>query len=187
MVDKEVFKLPPEGAYEADGDYTESGVGKGCPLRYGEVRVRLRGSRLSDPVKLVNSAITIAASKLHINGGITILESASIQTKLYDNAVEVRLRALMNSRTVRPQGATGSPARLASVAGLNGPNMTFTPLSDPIGGQGAAPQPECLLRGTSFWTLEAAAYYDPSLRNTTFNGHQLNTGFLVGQAGKDAE
>lgn len=69
VTDKEVFKMPPKLAYEADGWYKESTT-RCAAKRYGEVYVRLKGAkdvRLSPQTTLVEIAMAICVRKTYIN------------------------------------------------------------------------------------------------------------------------
>jgi len=209
IVDKEVFKLPPftndQGTpFEAEGEYTES-TPRGGVLRTVAVRVALRGSRNTDQLKLVQTAIAVAARKLEINGApltgpdASLLESGSVQVKLFDCKVEVQLRALVNppspgtpSRTLwgYVQGAftlgfagrpdTPATPRFMGLPLIPSPAMVETPYSD------ENPQPPPYrLRGSAGYLLIAARYYDPSLQNTKLNtdGQLSEGGPQVGKGG----
>lgn len=201
IVDQEVFKMPPKGAYKADGEYIESATQNGA-IRYGEVRVSLEGGKDTDQSNLILKAIAIAVTKLFNEGAkrqngnnagvnqFSILERCSVKMGLYDNSAEVQIRAMCKPGKKRVQGVTG-------LAGMS----TFTPLSDgnPAGGLG----PLYRLRGSANLLLQTAAYYDPSLTDNQLEGRNvpgvtntniptadtsaLNHGLLPGQAGQNRE
>lgn len=194
VVDKEVFKNPPQTAFTADGEYTETAT-RFDAKRFGDVWVDLRGSKTTDQAKLLETAILICTAKLDINGAPLvvqggdrrkpgILESAEAKVWMYDNRVRCHMRAWIDPRNRRINGVLF--LRNAAVS---------TPFSDP---QGFAQTPNYLDRGTAGLLLQAAKYYDPSLRNTQLgtgtlqaegvaltgdDNSQLNAGLLVGEAG----
>jgi len=164
IVDKEVFKNPPLGAMEAEGEYTETTTHLGH-MRHGHCRVRLKGSKLQDQGKLIDAALSIVARKLGILGaqlalqgigngkaviGFAAIESSSIRVGLYDNYVEVSMQAKMAPRPGKAQNS--------GAAGLNYSSFTTTPLSDP------SQPPTYFPYGTAPVLLQAAAYYDPNLQ-----------------------
>lgn len=184
IVDREVFKLPPAPAFEASGEYIESASHRGAK-RWGEVRVNLKGDLVTDQTLLIEKAIAVAVSKLTINGamtsqlakGFTLLESASVMVKMYDNEVEVRMRVLMKPKTDK----TGK-GRKRGVWGMDFAGMAFTPFSEP------GDMPPYLDRGTTPLLLQAAAYFDPcfeSQLNPTTG--QMDRGLAPGTAGETFE
>ena len=197
VVDKEVFKNPPLPAFEAKGEYWETAT-RFDAKRYADVRVELKGSKTVDQAELLETAVFVCAAKLDINGAPlgggegpqpegrqpAILESAEVRVNMYENIVSCHMRALLNVQTNRKGGAAFLKSAIA-----------FTPFSDP---QGTAPEPDYFDRGTANLLLQAAKYYDPSLRNTQLgagtlqageqlatgdDNSQLDAGLLVGQAG----
>lgn len=160
VVDREVFKFPPSPAFEADGEYFESGTQQGGFQKMVEVRVRLKGSKTTDQAQMLQRALSVAVAKATLKsiagGGLAvgslsdgIPQSASIMVKLYENQVEARVRMLI------PSGS----GRVESLVMRIGNATTFTPFSD-----GVKYQPSYFVRGTaSGLLLQAAAYYDPSL------------------------
>lgn len=200
IVDKEVYKKPPFPAYEADGEYTES-VGRAAARIFGQVRVHLKGDRLSNGAGLIDAAISVGGVRLFRRGkqidpnrkGFVVLESASLRVSLYDNDVEFFCRAAMSAPATRaaplPEGAIfmppverggqvgKNPAAFAAFGNLD----TFTPLTDGF------PDRKLLypVRGWLNLIMQAAAYYDPALRNTKLNSAtgQLTAGVEVGEAG----
>ncbi len=203
IIDKEVFKLPPslgtnQTAYEADGEYAETSVNNGA-RKVGMCRVRLKGSKTTDQVRMLDRALGICALKLRLQGANLILgggnvgpvapgllpgnfgklEKCVVMTKLYENEVECSMETLMDPDT--------SQLRFHGVAGLTfGANFGATPGSD--GNQ--ARTPIYPLRGTAGnYLIQAAAYYDPSLQGTTINlaTDNLNRGLVPGTAGRRLE
>lgn len=205
IVDREVFKHPPAPAYEAEGEYTETTT-HWAAKRIGEVRIRLKGSKTTPQEKLIETAVGVASAKLILGDGRTgaetttlttggggtttggsatftsvgnrfaLLEHASITVDMYNNVVEVRMRAWMKPYKRRKD----------NVAGFRFDGMAWTPGSEP--GYGAAP-PNYTARGSADILLQAAAYYDPSLATTVLNQttNQHSRGSEVGTAGVTQE
>lgn len=185
VVDQQVFKLPPRGASRASGKYREV-TGKGDGKRHGEIRVMLRGSTEQPQSVLVTTAMAICNSKMFARGADpqaakqeergTIL-GATCEVDLYQNEVAAAMVVLFPEKPKILKG-------LGSVE----KSMCFTPYSD-----GVAPAvntPPAPGRGTAGILLQAAAYYDPALRNTTLDpntGQFTGNGREVGQAGKNPE
>ena len=172
VVDKEVFKQPPSPAFEADGEYIESTVNPGGSIRLGECRVSLKGSKTTDQSVLIEKAVQTCVILCRTRGielqpqvielrttpggaftgfGISILKYAQVKRHLYRNEVEAMVRVQYKA----------SKDRLTGLAGFAGMG-TKTPFSD---AERAVPQYRD--RGTAFLLLQAAAYYDPSLLNTS--------------------
>ena len=156
IVDKEVYRLPPRPAFEASGSYTESATFKG-PLRTAEMSLKLRGHKFVSQDRLVEAAVGIASAKLAnlgtgvaINGvsRVRLPESMTLTLGLFDNTVEVRLRALL-----KPFNQN----RFGRVWGIDYRNLTEMP--------GDLGQPTYFDRGTASVLLQAAAYWDPTLAN----------------------
>lgn len=196
LTDKEQFKMPPPPAFKAQGVYRESTTKTGA-VRYGEVQVRLEGSKLTQQHVLAQVAVAVGMKKLRgtarqaggalipINESIALLELATIQHDLYENAVEFQARAMLQPKRQRTNGVSslgqfstfvpGSDAGNRDVGGL-APNQVNQP-------------PDYTLRGTASLLLQAAAYYDPSLAGTQINPTtgQLNQGREPGTAGRNPE
>ena len=209
LQDVEQFRMPPNPAFEADGDYTEMTTNNGA-LRYGTARIRLRGSNHQTQPFLVDRAVAICASKLLSNGAALnqgnqmnvsqfgLLKQAVIRCEMFRNEVEVQITAMLAPRSRSRFG------QVASVVYSNGNFQANIPVGG-VGGVGAAvgfftpltsvPFTDSLTppgyseRGTAGIVLQAAAYYDPSIPSTTINlnTEQLSTGRLVGEAGQLAE
>ncbi len=153
VTDKEVFKMPPQPAYEADGTYTETTTTQGA-IRFGEIRLKFKGSKNTSHAVLTRIAVATAAQKLKINGTRNKLVFAALSIGMYDNWVECAMK-------------------VQYAAGLIGgsKNLTVTP-----GSTGITPtNPRYRSYGTSYaansnMMLKAAAYYDPSLRGVQLNG-----------------
>lgn len=179
LIDQQVYKLPPRPAYEASGRYIEQTVNNGG-MRYGEVQISLRGSAQSDPGKLVLAALGIASAKLRANGvnlegagpnnpgRIGVLRHCYLTQDLYDNKVDVNMKAMMNQ--ARFFVADNDNRALGKYWGWDVTQVVATPGSDP-----RAPRDmNYIVRGTAGdpanrMMLQAAAYYDPSLTNTAID------------------
>lgn len=178
LTDKEVYKLPPQPAYECRGNYTET-TGKGGAVRHGQVDIWLRGNKTVSQNQLLVAAIAIACRKISVvseaGGGIinveggAILESASVRVNMYDNEVEVAVRVMYANNKNRLFGAS-----------ILRKNVTFTPLTDDV----SPPSPTYPPRGTAALLLQAAAYYDPDIIQAInpITG-QFPQGLEVGKAG----
>lgn len=192
IVDKEVFKNPPQGAHEAEGEYYESAP-INSPLRYLYCRVKLRGAKNFSQADLIERAVKVATAKVSANGEVLNPKEGAlplefgVRVGMYENTVEVNLRAMVVATKQRTNSIVGSFSRL-----------TWTPLSDPIppeldpngvGGGQRAPTPTYLDAGTAGVVLKAAAYYDPSIQNNTLDKTtgQMTQGLEPGTAGKNQE
>jgi len=187
IVDKEVFKRPPFPAYKADGAYRETTT-RGGAYRSAEVWVRLRGDKFTNQADLLLTAIRLCAGKLaareaqlltdtRLDGtqpGFTILEYGEAEVKMFENEVSFRLRCALNI----------DPQRVVTIDAFVDLN-TFTPLTPEDTGQEYTPA--YLARGSAGILLQAAKYFDPSLRETKLDDYQLNRGFEVGTAGRRPE
>lgn len=152
LTDQEVFKMPPEPAFEATGRYTET-TSKQSAVRYGDVSVSLKGSKSTVQARLVEVAIGVAAGKLGLAGASltdkkTIVLGATCTVGLYENTVDVNVKVQFPSTKQRRNG----------IAFLS-KKMCFTPGSDDVNYT-----PKYLDRGSAGFLLQAAAYYDPSLK-----------------------
>lgn len=182
VVDKEFYKVPPNPAYKATGEFTLSFVNMAAPVRYGDVRVRLEGSKYSNQDMLLLKAIAIASQKLLINGAPALKMKASdteairpalmaggqFRVGMWDNWVEVRLRSMLmadKSRLTKDQGRM-LWILTDSTKGSFVRNMVQTPRCDPVvTNQSSNPlefPPGYNLRGSANWLLQAAAYYEPA-------------------------
>lgn len=180
--DREVFKMPPQPAFEAEGKYTETAPVRGQAFRFGEAWVRMKGQNnrgfvlpLNIPLVtnlgrggqqgLLNIAISVVTSKVLIQGvanqrgTIDLPEQFQITTNMYDNEVEVRMRAIL-----MPSGGTAAEnnRRIQRIPGFtNVTRLTVTPFSEP--GGPSAIRPTYLARGSAGRVLQAAAFFDPCL------------------------
>jgi hypothetical protein len=185
IVDREVFKMPPEPAYRAEG-YTSFETGRNAGMRWYESHCRLEGSRQTFQGQLIQKAVAVCVNKLQLVGAFApargnnkqkgILEKASVRAGLYDNWVEATMRALWTQDDKNRQN---------DVWILNHDTFTQTPLSD----GGVANPPKYPLRGTAGLLLHAAAYYDPGVIGAHMDPALgvMTTGFQVGKAGKQRE
>lgn len=199
IVDKEVFKMPPENVHEASGKYIESSTHNGAK-RFGEVQLRLKGAKSYPQYRLVEKAYDICGRKLAINGAaitgdilgnesssnrITIsqLLYCEMAVDLYENIVECRMKAMLQATKPRIKGIYQDPRK-----GFTR-NMTFTPQSDEVitaaytsdttsysyrTARSRTNPPPYLDRGSAGFLLVAAAYYDPSLTDTNLGADRLN-------------
>jgi hypothetical protein len=109
-----------------------------------------------------------------------IIDTAAITVGMYDNWVEVRMRARMYPKTRK-----NATSRVGGVAGLRlGQAFVTTPLSENSDYIPFHPD-----RGSASLLLQAAAYYDPSLANVKLDREtgQLSAGVEPGKAGTTRE
>lgn len=176
IVDKEQFKMPPVGAFTAEGQYTETGTNGGA-LRIGMAWVRLKGNNdIFRQAFLMQQAVAIAASKVLLAGGalnkptkgvnlagvpnvgvggFAQLRSVVCTVNMYQNEVECRIEVLLRANQQRISGAV-----------VINPNMCYTPFSDNRPDRNPPPYKD---RGTANLLLRAAAYYDPSITQNQLN------------------
>lgn len=211
IVDKEQFKMPPSmttPVYEAQGQYTEQVMKYGAQ-RWGEVRLTLKGSKITDQGKLILAALGIASAKLDDNGAkkinavggnenalrFSIMEYCHLTVNMYENIVSLTMRARMLQGRIftKEEQAAAGPGNVVGGKywGWNTTSLAFTPGSDDadpvanrpinlIGGSTTGPP------GVDRMLLQAAAYYDPSLAGVRIDKDtgQFTGGLLeVGQAG----
>ena len=153
VTDREVYKMPPKPAFTAEGEYTESAPKAGGPIRYGEVRVRLKGARTLPTTKvdpqtyLVQTAISVAVGKLTANcDGLkpyNIID-ARVSVGLYDNWVEVYMKAMYELSEKEIAVTPAVSVANAIIAGVLGAPLTiafpaFTGIGTKIKGPGAGP------------------------------------------------
>lgn len=179
ITDSEVYLLPPNPAYTAEGEYIETSSRMGnTPSRIGEVRVRLKADRITDRAKLLETAIQVAGSKLvnreFANGMfLGTLQQATIKVELYDNDCEVRMRCLLN-----PQSDPSGKGRKEQTWGFRLDKIVDTPYPNGVN------QPLYFPRGEISILLQAASYYDPCLNNQlNAQTGQMNNGLAPGTAG----
>ena len=166
VVDKEVFNMPPQGAYEADGDFEQSST-RGGGQRYASCRCRLKGAKFIAQSRLAQLAAGVVFSTLYAKGFGQInlktfaatgvkLESATFKLWLYDNMVEVSAR-VMKPAPAQRIGPTGLD--LVADVGDKPPKGSD---DDRLG-----PMPQYFDRGSSDVLLRAAAYWDNTIKAST--------------------
>ena len=168
IVDQEYFKAPPDPAFKAEGFYAETSNILGCNMKYGTVRVKLKGDKLTSQTKLLDTAIAACSSKLKIIGAPLNIQGAgrgqpvnmSVKSDMYNNEVDVSVTALIPVGTARIHGMAGLTSR-----------MTQTPFSDET--EPFAPSYQAY--GTASILLQSAALFDPSLANTKLVGGPIVT------------
>lgn len=196
VTDRQVFKYPPDPAYDAKGTYTEY-TSKHGSFRYGEVHLRLKGSPITDQARLIAVALSICSRKLRLNGvqialggngdplnSFASLEHCIINVEMYDNEIDVRMKARM------------LPARNTTEVNDGVWQLDFKKMASTPGGPGPKPhQPAYPVKGIHLPTdplplmLQAAAYNDPSILGSVIdpNTNQLSKGLVPGQAGEKPE
>ncbi len=167
--------MPPGPAFEAEGYYFERTVNMGA-YRIGEVRIKLKGDRNASQRDMINFAIFSATAKLRRRAetlpaappgpfantkGWAILEDAGLKVDMYRNEVEFYERVWAGCGIHVKDGIdafhdvdTGTP--------------TTNTLNNYV--------PPYLDRGTAGFLLQAAAYYDPNLRNNRLGPGSIATG-----------
>lgn len=217
IVDREQYKMPPSGAFTADGTYQEWSTRLGVQ-RFCRCSVRLTGAKpvanqpggigpVIGPVgiaalqragqdALVNTAIAVVASKMNIAGvpaGNRPNPAAAGTAMLLSAQVNVNL--YRNEVEVQMEGMLNTTnARQYGVAFQLG-RITFTPFSDGV--NAAQTPPSYTDRGSASLFINAAAYYDPSVVSPSnvlgdqgrgpFETSQMNIGRQVGEAGQTRE
>jgi hypothetical protein len=136
---------------------------------------------------LGNKALAIATLKIRDNNAVLVgrklgnILYSVISVGMYENWVELKMRALMNQRT----GANGK-ARVHTIAGFKYPGLTTTPLSDE---EDRSPRWNVFGGSKIGLLLEAARYFDPSItpNRIAANKAQMQKGFDIGTAGLNKE
>jgi hypothetical protein len=165
-VEQEIYLQPPGPATKAEGEYIESTSSPHGGIRFSECRVKLSGHKSADKGALLLQAILIATTAVspdqpmstagNLNAG-PMLTAAAVRTSLYENKVEVNIKAQITSTPARKQGVPMDVKR-----------FTFIPKgSEP----GTLP-PDPGIRGTAGLALFAATFSDPCLTESIL----LNTG-----------
>lgn len=159
VVDREVYRLPPAPAYQAEGEYTESTTNLG-QVRWGQCRITLRGDKETDYAELLKVALGVCSGKLLTagaerskGGGFGKLEQFAVQVNLFDNVVTVQMRAMLKM--------IGRSKTAQTVAGVDFKNITSLPTP--------AESPTYKMRGTAGYLLQAAAYWDPALKDNALD------------------
>jgi len=236
LVDKEVFFLPPEPAFRAEGEFTVSVTKQS--IMHMTCAVRLRGTAQGNQANLLRAAISACTQKITkalpkpppvnnpalqpANVGIGNAIGAALNPRIalgqigdaigfVRNMVESRLGLQANPLAgyimmdfTAVLGMYDNTAS-CSIQVLTAPPTEPTPeewAGNPLS-EGVGP-PEYHDRGTADLLLQAAAYYDPSVRGTVLAGGvirsgnnprspegtdstQLSAGKQPGQVGKDGE
>lgn len=173
IVDREVYKYPPAPAYEAIGNYIETTTHRGAK-RFGEVRLHLKGAKTTPPHRLLQAAMAVAAQKLIISGAkgntnatgnfrFSLLEYASINVGMYENTVDIQIKCQLqaNRETFMGLPFTGAmvvtPGSDTQLKGFTSPGENAATYEIPY-----------TARGSASLLLQAAAYFDPSIRGQNF-------------------
>lgn len=143
--------------------------------------------------------------------GWTLLEKATAKMNLYKNEVEFKLTCMLGKVKQRTSGsgkiqaigngfvrgglfgagiaALFAPAENAQAGGPINYINAFANLDSFVPGSdgGINYNPNYWIRGSLPILLQAAAYYDPSVKQTISNGVNLTTGLQPGQAGLQKE
>lgn len=179
LVDAEQFKMPPTPAKKAEGQITED-IHKGGGKRTLTCWCKLSGNKTDSQPQLIQTAVAVVSAKLNIRknnlpvkGKGSFPETAKVEYGLYENWVKATITADVAIDTKRLKGINAF-----------GSMDTTLPFSD-----GLIIEPSYPTFGTCGPLLEAAKYYDPSLRNVTIQpgGRNLTQGLQVGQAGNQVE
>lgn len=234
VVDKEVYRMPPNPAYKAKVTYRENTTRQGGK-RYVSCRVSLEGSKAVNQGRLVETAISVACSKVFVRAlafrGVqpnTIIEEAALEFEGLENKVEFYIRVMVantkdrvagvqnpapeqpvlnaggggfNLLPAKAQAAINAAKAIAVQAGaanvgqaengapVNFINAFFDVDTTSPGSSAAEPFINYPIGGTAALALQAAAYYDPTLRNTLVDplSNQMTAGLQVGEAGTQLE
>lgn len=167
VVDQEQFRMPPPPAFEAKGYYFER-TNNMFANRIGEARVVLKGDAVTPQRVLIEQAVIIATNILAMRSvtlkdpppylfkkGWSVLDDAGLKFSLYENEVEFYMRVWAAVDVNRYYGITA-----------------FFDISTFVPGSSDEPDytPTYFDRGTAGFLLQAAAYYDPNLRDTSLGG-----------------
>lgn len=175
VTDKEIYKLPPQGALKASGEYSEK-VGVCGVVRHGSASVTLEAGKAIRQSVLLFKAIALVITKLGLRGyapggSESYLEGMNYSIDMFENKVSVSARA-----RIPPIDATGE-FRYTNT--IEEKFYTFTPLVDRIFGidgrlpAGTSVAPPITptwpssaynIMGSSNLLMRAAAYWDPALR-----------------------
>ena len=173
IVDREVFKYPPAPAYEAIGNYIETTTHKGAK-RFGEVRLHLKGAKTTPPHRLLQAAMAVAAQKLIISGAkgnanatgnfrFSLLEYASINVGMYENTVDIQIKCQLQANRETFMGLPFTGAMVVTP----GSDINLKGFTSP-GENAATYEIPYTARGSASLLLQAAAYFDPSIRGQNF-------------------
>lgn len=194
VVDREVFKFPPTGAYEAEGHYFEVGSSGNAKIM-AVCKVKLMGSKTTPQAKLLQRCISIVIRKLAMNGAVidgadqssnSILSRSLLHVDMYNNMVEYEGQALIMCGKTRVAGPVVRLLGQEIQTELS--PFTFTPFSDKGDTFPGSEQPTYPLRGTLNYFLKTANYYDPSVPGDRVSSETGQMGGLrPGEAGKEQE
>ncbi len=146
----------------------------------------MEGDRNTNQDELTQLAIDLASRKLakrvgfvSDTGTIGIMESMQVRLGMWENTVEVVASCTCNALGTQRLGETWMPNASDPSQAMYLPS--FVPFVDDVEPQ----TPDYPLFGTAALLLRAAAYYDPSLKNTQVDPatNQLTAGNEVGTAG----
>lgn len=182
VVDVENYKSPPFPAFKAEGEYIEHASKFGV-MRTAEAWVKLYGSKRTPQRTLTGLAVAIVARKLWLRANqpagkkFYLPQQAQLRIGMYENWVEFRARSLVSLNTDKKK-------RIFGLDGMATTN-TITPNSNVF----QPNVPAYPKFGTAGLLLHAAAYFDPSLRQTALDpkSDQLTVGAEPGTAGLHAE
>ena len=176
--DKEVFQLPPEPAFEADGVYVETSPAKVNAVRQSMCTLKLIGSKTTDVGQLVRTAVLGCASKMRAGAAgrnaNVVMNWGQVAMQMYRNEVTVTMRGTLYADN------NNKVPKFGGMAGVN-----YDKLLDTISTVGTKPPPHSI-RGTAGIVLQAAAYFDPSV-NAILNPQsgQMDKGAVPGTEGKN--
>lgn len=157
LTDREQFRMPPDPAYRAQGEYSEEGT-KADGKRIGSCWVRLWGAKDTPQWKLLSTAFGVVSATLDSKGATFfnakphlrgLVLASSFRWGMYDNWVEARMTVFYKLRPERVNGVC-----------LVRPDATLIPGSD-----GQFPERQYTARGSAGLLLQAASYYDADIRD----------------------
>ncbi len=182
VVDREVYQMPPDGTYDAEGTYTEQ-ASKGDGKRTASCSITLKGSKLTKRSDLMRRAANLCASALNARAGEFIPKGG----KPLFNAESV---VIVNQKTRKAGVLVGASARFdlfdnvctVSMATILPASRTWYGSKDlipfvdaPATGKPELPgfpQPKYFDRGSAGLLLTAAAYFDPAIQGIELQDRQ---------------
>lgn len=196
ILDREVYRLPPPPATQAQGTYTEEAT-LGDGKRLGHVSVQFKAPKSASQMELCRVAVSVAIAKLGANGSDFlnpdpeergIVQGATLTVGMYENTVAVRISVLYPTKRKKVKGVAFLRPSVVQVKGSGG----------------TGPQPKYRDRGTAGFLLQAARYYDPDITAavalqsdgkelsadnplTPTGKNQMPSGLRPGEAGKTKE
>lgn len=163
LTDVEQFRMPPNPATTADGNFSATTQRMGTPGRRCQAHFTLRGPKKQEaaPDSLCSQALNIAFNKCRANGGF-FPTMAVFHENCYKNEVSVTLSGM------------NVPAGKKIGDGLNAADNFLKLMTSrkgigiaPVGSEPGAPVASRESRGTCpNLILHAAAYHDPTLSQT---------------------